>query len=108
MRVSALAALLTAALFLFAPLQGNVAHAATSGCVTFNPVPGSGNWRFRNNCRYPLSVAYCVRYSRGNPSKYIGRFKLNRTLTVYLKNISNRIVVRHCRQGSCVPSVPGC
>jgi hypothetical protein len=83
-------------------------QAARAGCIQYEPVPGSGNWKFFNHCGGRVEVAYCVRYQRGNPPTYVGRFRFNNSLTVRLVNIPNQIQFNYCRLDTCRPQTPPC
>lgn len=91
-------------------VQTDRAAAAVSGCIRFEPVAGSGNWKFWNNCASRVEVAYCVRYTGDGSTRYISRFQFNRgaTLTVYLQNRPNRIRINHIETRFGAASIPGC
>jgi hypothetical protein len=103
-----LASLCAAAALFASSLDGNAPQAASAGCIQYDPVPGTGNWRFRNHCGTRVEVAYCVRYQYGVPTMYVGRFSFNDSLTVRLANVPNQINFEYCPVGRCSPPTPPC
>lgn len=94
-----------------ASLSGvEIAKAYTSGCINYDVVPGTHNWKFRNLCPSRVEIAYCVRYNGDTSTHYISRFQFNRgaTLTVYLQPRPNRIVFNYIETRSGQAAIPGC